>query len=155
MCKRFADDRCWSVGYFKPTSLFFQGKCKFEWDKLYDMFLQCDGDWMQCCLVTESTSAHGHERLGRWKSFTKQESISWNPMCCFVISCDPKSFCTRILERTSCASTKMRLQFWISSPVRLRMACGNPIQIFRMLRTHQYSICIYTLKFYDLESSFD
>ena len=118
MCKRFADDRCWSVGYFKPTSLFFQGKCKFEWDKLYDMFLQCDGDWMQCCLVTESTSAHGHERLGRWKSFTKQESISWNPMCCFVISCDPKSFCTRILERTSCASTKMRLQFWISSPVR-------------------------------------
>ena len=63
----------------------------------------------------------------------------WCVVMFFFDPCPPNSLCTPILERTSCASTKMSLQFWISSPVKLRMACGHLTPIFRMLRTHQYT----------------
>ncbi|CAL1130774.1 unnamed protein product, partial [Cladocopium goreaui] len=46
---------------------------KFEWDKLYDMFLECKGDWLKSTLVLESLNTHAHERAGKWKTFSKKD----------------------------------------------------------------------------------
>ena len=84
--------RCRKVWSLKPTppltrlpfvlqkkhwySCCIPGGNKFEWDKLYDMFLECKGDWLKSTLVLESLNTHAHERAGKWKTFSKKDPVA-------------------------------------------------------------------------------
>lgn len=52
------------------------GKDKFEWGKLFDMWIDCKEDWMKCDLVVETSSQRAKEKLGRWRSMSKVVSCS-------------------------------------------------------------------------------
>lgn len=51
-------------------------KDQYEFDKLYDQFVQCGEDWLKSDLVISTTSTREHARTGSWKTMSKADLMA-------------------------------------------------------------------------------
>ena len=48
-----------------------KGTNSWEWEKLYDQFMACGGDWLKSELVLEAKDSKETSKVGRWKTMSK------------------------------------------------------------------------------------
>jgi len=48
-----------------------KGTNSWEWEKLYDQFTACGGDWLKSELVLEAKDSKETSKFGRWKTMSK------------------------------------------------------------------------------------
>ena len=124
---------------------FFPGKDQYEFDKLYDQFVQCGEDWLKSDLVISTTSTREHARTGSWKTMSKAAALL---TCTYILNllfipCNISHGIFMFMRlRIWWQSTTMPLWLMISWRARPKQGCGCPTQIFQTTRTHHVAYCL-------------
>ena len=134
---------CWYLGA--------KGTNSWEWEKLYDQFMACEGDWLKSDLVMESKDSKETTKFGRWKTMsrlvTHLKLLVWifndqhNYLYIYIVihlSLDQAK-----IARTLWIATRRKIWSMISSNARRSRRCTKRMKIFQPMRWILHALFIY------------